>query len=259
MSTKKRCKTIFVLKIEDIESIDKKYSFSFSNDNLEENTHVQNKTEINDLTSLKTSKYFSYMDESKKIHNCNICMLNHLNSNLLESKTNINCFWCRHKFSTIPLGCPTKYISPQFIKQYYSEITKDKYIIKENIIKNKLSQCQDTKSKQDILNYNDYYETDGVFCSFNCCLAFINENYKNILYRESKLLLSKIYNELFESEFNIKPSPSWRLLKDYGGHLTIDEFRNDLYKVTYEDTGNIIKNVPKQLPIGHIFEQKIKF
>ena len=44
---------------------------------------------------------------------------------------------------------------------------------------------------------NNYYETDGCFCSFNCCLAFINDNVHNAMYSSSKHLLMKMYYDIF--------------------------------------------------------------
>ena len=58
---------------------------------------------------------------------------------------------------------------------------------------------------------------------------------------------------------DIKPSFSWRLLKEYGGNLTIEQFRNDLYNISYKDTKNFIKKLPIQYPIGFLYEERIKF
>lgn len=262
MASKKRCKSIFILKIENIDDIDNKYKFNINIDNFKEEVLPLNKTEINDLSTNTNVKHFSYMDESKKTHTCNICMVDKNRKCITNVKSSdLKCYWCRNSFITIPIGCPIKYISPDFFKQYYSEITKDKYVIRENIPLYKLESNKDLleKNKSISVNTDTYYETDGIFCSFNCCLAFINDNYRNPIYNDSKFLLAKIYKELFDIDMDIKPSFSWRLLKEYGGNLTIEQFRNDLYNISYKDTKNFIKKLPIQYPIGYLYEERIKF
>ena len=44
----------------------------------------------------------------------------------------------------------------------------------------------------------EYYETDGIFCSFNCCQSYINDNKHIRLYDNSHMLLLKMYNDLME-------------------------------------------------------------
>ena len=81
-----------------------------------------------------------------------------------------------------------------------------------------------------------FYEVDGIFCSFECCLAFIQEN-KNIpLYVHSKSLLIKMYSEMYNEIKVIENAPSWRLLKAYGGNLEIDEFRASFNRITYNES-----------------------
>ena len=75
---------------------------------------------------------------------------------------------------------------------------------------------------------------DGIFCSFNCVLAFINDNKHDSLYRESITLLNYFYKTIFGTLPKIfLPAPHWRLLKEYGGHLDIAEFRKSFNHVEY--------------------------
>ena len=73
----------------------------------------------------------------KKNHKC-IIHLYDLIGKPLPLNTDIYCFWCKHSFNSIPIGCPLSYD-----------------------------------------NTNDIYITDGLFCSFNCTLAYINDNSHN--------------------------------------------------------------------------------
>ena len=133
----------------------------------------------------------------------------------LPEKTDIRCFWCRHSFDTIPIGCPIDY-------------------------------------------KNNTYITDGIFCSFNCCLSFINDHQTLNIYEKSHKLLLNMFKTCFDST-KVEPAPSWRILKSFGGHLTIDEFRDKFYKTEYISNENYINNLPKTLPIGWLFEERIKF
>src|SRR5690606_29070975 len=108
--------------------------------------------------------------------------------------------------------------------------TNETYIIRENISNTDLDKTSQTPIS------NNVFETDGVFCSFNCCLAFINDNSTNPKYKLSKNLLMNIYHivnniKTLNVKELFKPSPSWRLLKEYGGHLTIDDFRKSFDKI----------------------------
>jgi hypothetical protein len=121
----------------------------------------------------------------------------------IPSKTNLYCWWCKYQIpnDVHPIGCPIKYF-------------------KKDVSKNILE---------------DYFETDGIFCSFNCILAYINDvNVYDIRYRESGgllyILYKKIFNE-FPPNMCIKPALNWRLLKNFGGIISIDEFRNSFQKI----------------------------
>ena len=75
--------------------------------------------------------------------------------------------------------------------------------------------------------YNDYFYCIGNFCSYNCATSYnIELNDENVFKRQSLLHLQykKIYNE-YKS---FKPSPSWKILKDAGGTVSIEEYRENL-------------------------------
>jgi len=60
----------------------------------------------------------------------------------IPAKTDINCWWCRYPIpeEIHPLGCPVKYVKKDLHKGVNEE----------------------------------HFETDGIFCSFNCVMAYIN-------------------------------------------------------------------------------------
>jgi hypothetical protein len=251
-------KHTFLLKDIDNIEVDKKYGITVT-PTIEYKDHVpENTTAIDDLhSSNKQSFFIPFIDESRR--HC-ITMIDSITKKSIQS---YYCFWCRHSFSTIPIGCPIRYVNNKIIKLYTSEITKEKYIISHEITRNEYDQ-QKQSEKDDknikIVN-NDYYETDGSFCSFNCCLAFVNDNIHNPLYSNSKNLLMKMYSDVFSVDILMKitPAPSWRLLKKYGGFMNIQEFRESFTNYIYIDNDYHVSRIPKLMPIGHIFEEHIIF
>tara|TARA_B100000902_G_scaffold347019_1_gene354074 strand:+ start:42 stop:743 length:702 start_codon:yes stop_codon:yes gene_type:complete len=70
------------------------------------------------------------------------------------------------------------------------------------------------------------YKLFGNFCSPNCVKSYcIND--KN--FQHKSYLVGQFYRKLFGCDFNITPAPSILNLKDYGGTLTIEEFRKSFY------------------------------
>lgn len=206
-------KLTFILCNIDINNIDRKYNINIQS-NISDINCSMHKTNINDL-QYNNSNVYSYLDEAKKTKKCSITMSDNLGS-LLPKKTDISCHWCRHRFSSIPIGCPIK------------------------------------------KNDNEYI-VDGIYCSFNCVLAFIDST-NNYLYNDSYRLLNNMYYETFNKYMGeLMRASSWKLLKEYGGNKTIDEFRDNFNKIEYTELNNYIIDIPKQLPIGWLHEEKITF
>jgi hypothetical protein len=246
---------VFVLHI-DTEKIDKKYDIKIiSNIIIDEDFIPNNTTKLSELPIEKNSTdIISFLDESKKLHKCNVTMIDFTSNKKLEFNSCYNCFWCRNAIDTLPLGCPINYVANTAVKKYYSEISKDNYTIKENITKHKIIESE----KINIIEKCSYI-TDGSFCSFNCIIAFVNDNKKNKLYDNSIMLTTKLYNDINgTSKIHITPAPHWRLLNEYGGNMNITEFRNSFNKIEFENFGTI-KNIPEFNSIGTIYEKKIKF
>lgn len=190
----------------------------------------------------------SFMDEARKVHKCMLSKIDFQNSQ------DYCCFWDRYPLgnqSINSIGCPIVHVPNVISRTYFSEITKEKFMVKESVTTNQII-SPDIYVK---LEPNDFYETDGIFCSFNCCLAFIRENKHNILYKNSELLLFRIHNDFFGNT-KVYPAPSWRILKMFGGTVDIVSFRQNFSKVDYEGKG-IYK--PHFKSIAHAFEEKIKF
>ena len=117
----------------DLAVIDQKYNFvSYKEKNKSELKKKQTKTKISDITKDDHRQaYFSFIDEAKKDHICIMTMRDAIQNEKLPEKTDICCFWCRHSFSTRPIGCPIHYKCMRLYKKYYSEITKNNYCLQE--------------------------------------------------------------------------------------------------------------------------------
>jgi hypothetical protein len=256
-------KYIFTLKGINTDKVDQRFGISIvSNINISE-THVpENTTKISDLTiNRNTPDIISFVDEAKKAHKCTISMIDFDTKKEVGQSNTFDCFWCRNHIpdNVMAIGCPIKYVPTQAVKSYYSEISKDTYTIKENITsKRNASIKKDSESKLTIINKN-YYLTDGIFCSFNCCMAYIEDNKHNSLYDMSECLLLKMYHDIHPTKVTaIDEAPHWRKLKQCGGDLTIEEFRDSFNKIEYQNHG-FISGVPKFKSLGMLFEEKLKF
>lgn len=244
-----------VLKNIDILAIDKKYTCDTTT------------TSTTNITDLNIFGNMTYVDELKNSHMCMVSMIDFVTKKDI-SEVKYNCYWCRHSFDTVPIGCPIRYIPTQAEKNYYSFINQDKYTIKESITKSRVSDIETnfevvhkdkpTPENHILVKPNDVYETDGVFCSFNCCKAWIIDNRPNPMYQQSMMLLSRIFSTIYQTKnINITEAPHWRTLKNYGGDLPIIKFRDSFYKIEYKSRG-IVSRVPKFISVGTLYEEKIK-
>ena len=81
------------------------------------------------------------------------------------------------------------------------------------------------------------------------------DNKHNRIYDMSQMLLTKMHNELNNTKaITITPASSWRVLKEYGGHMSIEKFRSNFGKIDYDYHG-----ITRTVPIAHLYEEKVKF
>lgn len=238
-----------------------KYTFSLNGINLDDiNTKYDIKLAKNNQKTTKISDLsndnISFLDESKRSISCYVTMID-LSTELKVNDIKYKCFWCRENIgNVVPIGCPIKYVPKQVIKRYMSNISRDVYTIKENITSDDMIRKLENFENIKIIDL-DYYVTDGIFCSPNCCQSYINDNKHNKLYDLSSFLLKNIYKKIFNiPKPNINPAPHWRTLKCYGGMLDIEKFRENFDKIDYKEHGNVI---PKFIPLCKLYEESFKF
>lgn len=144
--------------------------------------------------------------------------------------------------------------------EYDENDVSDSDIVERLLYEDKDSNTNESKNIKNNTSVTNcsYYITDGVFCSFNCVMAYINEHKHVKLYEKSKILLLKLYNDFMNSNLlTINPSPHWRYLDVYGGHLTISKFREGLNKYKYENHGESYQ-LPEFISIRQFYEERIK-
>lgn len=247
-------KYVFTLKNIDTDEIERLYGLNVSTNFTDTDVVPTNATKIVDLIQNKNQSQIIFFDETRKSHKCVLTMIDFERGRDVTVCDKYNCFWDRHPFDSIPIGCPLKYVSSTVTKKYHSEISKDIYTIRENITTTKALAIED---KNMTVDSNPYYETDGVFCSFNCAKAFVLENKHNKLYDNSMVLLYKMCNEMNGTTGVIfDAAPSWRLLREYGGIIDIQTFRSSFDRMDYVDFG-VIR--PKYKSIGMAYEERLKF
>lgn len=100
------------------------------------------------------------------------------------------------------------------------------------------------------------FECEGIFCSFNCMLGYLHER-NDYRYKDSTVLIGMMYRKIFgvvKKVTDIIASPSWKLLKEYGGHLSIEDYRKCLQVIDYKTLFQVVKNNKlKFQPVSEIF------
>ena len=231
-----------------IEKVEQKFGIVPMSSVAEDEDIPEHTTKISELDTVKKPKEIvSFLDEAKKLRKCVVASIDY-------DKKRYKCYWCKDYIpdGTLPIGCPIKFIPSRVTKSYHSEISNEKYTISENITSKKYDEMKSKKDKRFFIEKRGYYETEGVFCSFNCLLAFINDpdNKKNPMYSFSESLFFQLYNDLnkdlpIADISEIHPAPHWKMLADFGGTLSIEKFRESFNKVSYIDHGTA--SVPRRV------------
>lgn len=173
-----------------------------------------------DLLHEKSKKAYYFLDTRKNQIKYWGVMLDVTANGPLPETTTKPCWWCRHSFKTSPIGCPLVYHPHK----------------KDGIDASRMKEKLDAAGIEHTTN--DFFETEGYFCSFPCCKAYILSQRNNLKYKESSGLLSLLFSTLYKKKSIIPTAPTWKMLSDYGGPLTIQEYRATFGKIEYEETVN---------------------
>ena len=210
-----------------------------------------------------------------------------------QGNCQIPCFYCRRKFTKDPLGVPVRYFpSVYLIKNFnspslkyacnYKEVTvrlnaREKQrllqIIENNqesllctdcpISENEMSDSTNpkkitpfTKSKeQHLVTTKEFFETEGIVCSFNCMASYIDENFTNPLFMNSRYLMYLLYQKLFGAfpQNHIMKAPSWKLRKEYGGPFSDEEYEQCLQNISISESKQL-RRIPSSFESETVFE-----
>lgn len=245
-------KYVFTLAGLNISSINKRYNLP--NDlKIYDNNQNEDHTSVTKITEITKKQSLTFVGDNKQKCTCEVSMIDFKSG----SSVNIlryNCFWCRNPFSSMSIGCPIKFVPAVLSLKYNSIVADSEYEIFED-----LNACSNTKTNITQTS-TSHYQTDGVFCSFNCCKSFIDDNLAEPMYKNSNVLITKLYNDLYKANINtISPAPHWRTLIQYGGFLNINDFRESFDKIEYKNHGFTREFLQSTQPLGVLFEKKIKF
>ena len=214
---------------------------SMSVNNTKIDDSINSMYSIDDISLIKSKLipdsflFFDYKNKEVPLYyNCR----NHKTLEALPLKTNILCYWCRHSFNTCPIGIPVNYHPSEYIQEF-SKLdflckggTGNDAFGKKNIIKTKLTIKQREKYENNIkegkmsgyIIKKEYFDVDGIFCSFNCAYAFVKDS-KEFIYRDSYTYLLRLAKLVYGRDVEIKPSLHWRMLTIFGGNMDIDIYR----------------------------------
>lgn len=241
MKTSKKSNHTFTLKNINVAEIDKKYGFEPKTQIGAMNDPIPSEsTTITELYSSKTNCLHPFLEKNKKYY---ISMVDATKQSK-GGESASHCFWCRHSFSSQPIGCPIRFVCQTAERTQTSQFTGEPIIVRHKV-------STEEKKLENVDYSGNYYETDGCFCSFNCCLAFIRDNKHQPIYAHSETLLMRMYIEVFEVDGfrQISPAPSWRLLKEYGGFMSIEEFRETFLTYKYSKF--------QMVPLGWLFDEQV--
>ena len=208
-----------------------------------------------------------------------------INRIFLNKNLNYKCWHCKNNIPNdwIPISLPLKYYQ-SYIESYIidnrniNQVKKLEYTLKEKIPINNLDKEnifydikyltskeredyeKNPKTDKSKLVKKEYFDGEGIFCSFNCMLSFQHENNsKNVKYKDTAALIYLLYFYIFDKyPDNIIKASNWKMLKEFGGDQTIEEFRKNFSIVSFSDLNQYIRRMPYG-PVSELFlEEKSK-
>lgn len=164
----------------------------------------------------------------------------------LPEKTDICCWYCTESFHTRPIGFPIRYV-PSF---YLSTFKSDKEDAQPMVYRTEIHQRDEVKEPN--VYHRDYFETEGIFCSFPCMIAYGATQRGRIEYNGYRGLIQRLHRKIYGKEIVWRCAPDVRLLKKFGGHLSLEDFRNEeasSYRETLKFEGGLKKDEKLKEPI----------
>lgn len=184
----------------------------------------------------------------------------YVNAKAYPTTTSIPCFYCTEPFSTKPIGIPIRFI-PSYYKSNIQGKRDNTSDIKVDVCLYNQYEMEEAEKRGEKIIHRNYFQTEGNFCSFPCMLAFIGLH-KHEMNNDTIPLVKKLFYMLHgpNTEFTKEAAPDIRLLKKFGGHLSLAEFRSYDGRL-YNKTINYVypsfsdnDRPPLCVPSAHVFQ-----
>lgn len=215
----------FILKVDPVK-VDREFKMiERSRDRMNSFNPMVTKLEDLGLTDHTRSHQSPYIE----IKDISLTIFTHLNDYLEQKSipyhTDVCCFHCTEAFQTPPMGIPIEFVPSYYTSTFKSE-KDDSVIVMKNTIHSTKEFAKMMNIDDKMVFKRDYFEVDGNFCSFPCMIAYYKNNQGRIEYKNSKGLMERLHKRLYNKPLVWRCAPDIRLLKKFGGHLSIDEFRS---------------------------------
>lgn len=198
------------------------------------------------ISSLRREPITTIVSKDKKKIHSYLSMFDIVTDKKMPSETTIPCHGCRRRFTSQPIGIPIDFHPSYYVSK--NDPTK----IKRLTVKER--ETLESSGENSIV-YMDYFDTEGIVCSFNCIITCIEDS-PSPIYKKTLSLISMMYKMIFGVYpiQKIIKAPSWRMREEYGGPLSDEEFEGVLQTVKFTDTQQCQKIQRMINPVGRIFE-----
>lgn len=217
-------------------------------------------TKIEDLGLADVSHHSNHPSFEMKEHEVSFFHLRSIvDQKRLPMSTDICCWHCTESFKSRPLGFPIAYV-PSF---YASVFKSDKDDAQPVVYRHNIYQPRKEEMKAEVYK-RDYFETEGIFCSFPCMIAYGSQRKNQIEYAASRGLIYRLHKKLYNKDLVWRCAPDVRLLKKFGGHLSIEDFRSEEasdYRQTLKFEGGlkkteVLKEPLDMMPVSRVYTYK---
>jgi hypothetical protein len=207
--------------LQDEELIKKLENLNNDDNLLQLISNSNKKHDKKDTEGVLENKNKTFLENNKNKGYLNI-LTEFIHTDKWQDHTDIACWWCCHKFHTIPIGLPVDYYKNKFrTKGIFCTFAC-------SIAYSKSNKYYNNRTKSMITTL--YKKLTGYMCND------MKDDYKNLLILQCKTknLFSndlELQNEYIESllefvETPLEAAPDKSLLKMFGGELSIEQFRN---------------------------------
>ena len=148
----------------------------------------------------------------------------HKHQKALPSSTNIPCWHCTEPFTTQPIGIPIQYVSSYVQRYHISEKDGSRMYYQQDIHTKK--QYEEVAKSGATIFHRDYFYVEGNFCSFYCMKAFVGLRKSEYQAKNVETLIKEMHFKMYGTYLDSCSAPDIRLLKKFGGHMSIYEFRS---------------------------------